>query len=136
MVPLTDSAVSIVNELPTFTKGDYLFSTSFGESPVAGGQKAKERLDDLMAEELGEKLKPFVIHDLRRTVRTRLASLKIPDTIAEMVIGHGKKGLARVYDQHAYLDEMRDALEQWASRLRDIVEPPPANVVKMKKVRA
>ena len=135
LVPLTDSATSIVNELPSFTKGDYLFSRTFGKQPIVNFVVAKERLDALMAEELGEDLKPFRIHDLRRTVRTRLASLKIPDTIAEMVIGHGKKGLARVYDQHAYLDEMRDALEQWASRLRDIVEPPPANVVKMKKAR-
>ena len=49
-----------------------------------------------------------------------------------MVIGHARKGLARVYDQHQYLDEMREALELWAGRLRDIVTPPPANVVKMK----
>jgi integrase len=135
LVPLTDSAMVIVKDLPTFTKGEYLFSTTFGKQPVGGFAGAKERLDKLMTEELGEELKPFRIHDLRRTVRTRLASLKVPDKIAEMVIGHGKKGLGRVYDQHTYLDEMRDAVELWASKLRDIVEPPPANIVKLKKAR-
>jgi hypothetical protein len=50
-----------------------------------------------------------------------------------MVIGHGRKGIQRVYDQHSYQDEMREALKQWASRLRDIVSPPPDNVVKLKK---
>jgi hypothetical protein len=46
-----------------------------------------------------------------------------------MVIGHAKKGLARVYDQHRYLDEVREALEAWGGLLRSIVEPPPPNVV-------
>jgi hypothetical protein len=49
-----------------------------------------------------------------------------------MVIGHGRQGLQRVYDQHRYVDEMREALTLWAARLRSIVEPPPANVVSIK----
>jgi hypothetical protein len=64
--------------------------------------------------------------------RTRLASLRVPDLVAEMVIGHGRKGLQRVYDQHTYEAEMREALNLWASRLRDIVTPPPENVVRMR----
>ena len=50
-----------------------------------------------------------------------------------MIIGHSRKGIQRVYDQHSYEDEMREALELWAARLRDIVTPPPENVVPMKK---
>ena len=72
---------------------------------------------------------PWVVHDIRRTVRTRLASLRVSDLVAEMVIGHGRKGIQRVYDQHTYEPEMREALELWAARLRDIVTPPPENVV-------
>jgi hypothetical protein len=49
-----------------------------------------------------------------------------------MCLGHGKKGLQRVYDQHQYETEMREALEKWAARLRSIVTPPPANVVPMR----
>lgn len=48
-----------------------------------------------------------------------------------MVIGHGKKGLARVYDQHEFADEMREALDLWAGRLRSIASPPPANVTRL-----
>ena len=96
IIPLTPAAMALVDELPRFNKGDYLFSTTFGERHVSGFGKAKERLDRLMAEELGAKFAPFRIHDLRRTVRTRLASLKIPDMTADLVIGHGKKGLQRV----------------------------------------
>jgi integrase len=130
MVPLSEQAVAVLKSLPHFTKGDYLFSTTFGEKPVAGFSKGKARLDKLMG------APPWVIHDIRRTVRTRLASLRVPDMVAEMVIGHGRKGIQRVYDQHSYEDEMREALELWAARLRDIVTPPPENVVRMKRGRA
>jgi hypothetical protein len=120
--------------VPHFTKGDHLFTTSYGEKPVSGFSKAKTRLDALMGEQL-EAITPWVIHDIRRTVRTRMASLRISDLVAEMVIGHGRKGIQRVYDQHSYENEMREALELWAARLRDIVTPPPDNLVRFKKGR-
>jgi integrase len=131
LVPLSDTVVAIIEALPRFTKGDHLFSTTYGEKPISGFSKGKDRLDKLMTEQLGASPPPWVIHDIRRTVRTRLASLRIPDLVAEMVIGHGRKGLQRVYDQHTYEAEMREALEIWAARLRDIVTPPRENVVRM-----
>lgn len=131
LIPLTADALTILDALPRHNIGDYLFTTSFGERPISGFSKAKARLDRLMAEELRKPIEPFKIHDLRRTMRTRLASLRVSDTIAEMVIGHGRRGIQRVYDQHQYLEEMREALELWAGRLRDIVTPPPANVVSL-----
>jgi integrase len=67
------------------------------------------------------------LHDLRRTVRTRMAGLRVPHAVAELVLGHGKRGLARVYDQHSYLPEMREALERWADELARIVGEPGAN---------
>ena len=79
LVPLTGAALSVLETLPRFTKGDHLFSSTFGERPVSGFAGAKDRLDKLMVEDLGGALQPFRIHDLRRTVRTRLASLKVPD---------------------------------------------------------
>jgi len=113
-----------------------VFSTTAGEKPTVITDKIKKNIDTLMAQEMGAKPKPWVIHDLRRTVRSHLAALRIPDHVAEMVLGHGRKGLQRVYDQHRYEAEMREALTLWAARLRSIVEPPPANVVAIKKVRA
>lgn len=151
LVPLTDDALMVLETLPHYTgrnSGDHLFSTAFGAKPVNGFSKGKERLDKAMlrilramARKRGDDpqrvtLPDFVLHDIRRTVRTRLSSLRVSDTIAEMVIGHGRKGLARVYDQHSFADEMREALEAWAGRLRSIVAPPPANVVSIEQARA
>ena len=55
-------------------------------------------------------------------MRTRLSALRVPHEVAEAVIGHGKKGIARVYDQHRYLSEMREALDAWAQLLERIVQ--------------
>jgi hypothetical protein len=110
---------------------NYLFSTTMGARPVSGFSKTKQRLDKEMLTELGN-LEPWVIHDIRRTMRTGLSALPVPDLVRELVIGHGKPGLHKVYDQHAYIDEKRHALELWAARLRGIVEPAPANVVKLR----
>jgi integrase len=132
LVPLSDQAVSILEALPRFTKGAHLFTTTYGEKPISGFSKGKDRLDRLVKEDIGTS-PPWVTHDIRRTVRTRLASLRVSDLVAEMVIGHGRKGIQRVYDQHTYEAEMREALELWAGRLRDIVSPPPTNLVRLKK---
>ena len=43
----------------------------------------------------------------------------------ELIIGHAQKGLHKVYDHYAYLDEKRRGLELWAARLRTIINPPP-----------
>ncbi len=158
VVPLSDDVVAIlgsgkdddkgvVDGLPRFKKGDYLFSTTFGKKPVNGFSKAKERLDKRMLRSwraLGRvngkdrrkaQIEPWVIHDIRRTMRTGLSALPVPDLVRELVIAHSKPGLHKVYDQHAYLDEKRRALDLWAARLRSIVEPSPTNVVPLVAVR-
>jgi integrase len=130
VVPLTPDVIAILEKLPRFHKGDYLFSTTMGARPVSGFSKTKQRLDKEMLTEL-DNLEPWVIHDVRRTMRTGLSALPVPDLVRELVIGHGKPGLHKVYDQHAYIDEKRHALELWAARLRDIVTPSPPNVIKL-----
>jgi integrase len=133
VVPLTDDAIEILRSLPRFTKGDHLFSTTFGVTHVTAFSKAKTRLDKMMAAELDGEIKPFVIHDVRRTMRTGLSALPVPDLVRELVIGHTKPGLHRVYDQHAYLAEKRHALELWAARLREIITSKrPAKVVALR----
>ena len=128
-VPLSREAVGLLTELPKWADSDLVFSHD-GRSPMKGHSKSKRRFEKLAG------VSGWQIHDLRRTVRTRLASLGVPDTVAEQIIGHGRKGLARVYDQHQYVDEMREALERWAALLRDIVTPPPENVVRLGRRKA
>jgi integrase len=135
VVPLSDDAVAILKTLPRFQSGDHLFSTTFGQKPVNGFSKAKAALDKAMLANLRKvnpkaELPPFVIHDIRRSVRTGLSALPVQSEVAELVIAHTKPGLRKVYDQYAFEFEKRRALDLWAQRLREIVEPTAAaNVV-------
>jgi integrase len=125
VVPLSADAMKILADLPRYTRGKHLFSTTFGKKPIAGFSKAKQRIDRLM----GDGIARWTFHDIRRTMRTRLAELQIPDHVAELCIGHARQGVARIYDRHRYITEMREAFDRWAARLRSIVVPPPDNVV-------
>jgi integrase len=129
VVPLVADAMRIIEALPRFMNGDYLFSTTAGATPVNGFSKAKLRLDRLMLDEVRKEnpeapLTPFVIHDLKRTMRTGLSALPVPDLVRELVIGHAKPGLHKVYDQYAYLSERTHAAALWAQKLRSIVDLP------------
>jgi integrase len=132
VVPLTEVMTTLLNDLPRWARGDYVFSFS-GERPYAGLSYAKAKLDREMLlswRALGRaqginrrnaKIEGWTLHDIRRTVRTRLSALRVPEQTAELVIGHSKRGLVRVYDQHKYIDEMREALEAWNAKLESIV---------------
>ena len=62
----------------------------------------------------------FTPHDLRRTLRTRLADLEISDVVAELVLGHKLQGIMAVYNRHPYAEEKKQALAAWEKRLSDI----------------
>ena len=118
VVPLSDGVIDLLRGLPRLNRGDHLFSFTFGARPVNSFGRAKARLATRMPP--GE---PFVLHDIRRTVRTRLSGIpNISDLVRELAIGHTKPGLHKVYDLHAYEEEKRYALDEWCRRLRQIVE--------------
>ncbi len=129
-VPLSSLALEILDDLPRFTEGEYVFTTTSGQRSVTGFSKMKTRADNLSG------VTGWRLHDLRRTARTGLAEIGIPEIIAEMVMNHAPRNvLAKIYNRHEYAAEKRDALERWALRLREITEPPPENVVKLKAKR-
>lgn len=155
VVPLADVAITHLRSLPRF-KGDFLFTAitakkngknyKEGRKPVNGFSNAKARLDRRMlhalralARKRGEdpgrvEIRPFVIHDIRRTVRTHLAALPVAPLVAERVIAHAKQGLDSVYNLYEYEEEKRQALALWEKRLLNIVAPPgpPGNVVALR----
>jgi integrase len=146
MVPLTDAVLEVLNSVPRFDSGDFLFSNTFGKTPLRPNLffNPKQRLDKIMLEELRAvvlergkdpdrvTLPAFVNHDIRRTVRTHLSALRIGEEVREAVLAHVRPGIKGVYDKHQYLDEKREALTLWNARLRSIVNPAPANVVELR----
>ncbi|MGA7327854.1 MAG: site-specific integrase [Rhodomicrobium sp.] len=132
VLPITAEIEAIVEACPH--RRGYLFSTTMGAKPLTLGAKLKKQMDALVLEELrkeaagrgddpvGVKLAPWTNHDMRRTMRTGLSALAVPegDLIRELVIGHVRPGVSGIYDTHRYLPEKKIALELWADRVRDI----------------
>ncbi len=129
-VPLPSLAMEILHAVPRFTEGPYVFTTMFGRRPV--GQFSRNK--DLAGKLSG--VTGWRLHDLRRTVRTGLAELGVPEIVAERVLNHSEGDvLVKTYNRHHYSDEKREALERWARRLREIVSTAPENLVRMERTQ-
>jgi integrase len=119
-IPLPTTAVEILRTLPRF--GDRVFA-AMHYSTVKTALDAR-----IKALNGGNALPRWTWHDCRRTFRTGLSTIGIRPDIAELCIAHRQKGLARVYDQHRFDREKRDAFALWERHLLGIVAPPADNV--------
>ena len=146
VVPLTEDITTILDSLPRFKSGDYLFSTTFGKSAVWVSDKVKKRLDARMLQTIralarrrgGDPSKVtlphFVNHDLRRTLRTGLSKLRVDRDIREAVLAHTRPGVEGVYDRHDYQLEKKDALDRWAAYVQrlGLQDAKSKNVVRLR----
>ena len=115
LVPLSELALSVLKQL--FAECGP--STWLLPSPLDADKPMDERA---LTRAVARKRYGWTVHDVRRTVRTRLSSLAVPAVVAERVIGHELPDLLAVYDVHAYEAETRDALKKWAGELRRILK--------------
>lgn len=112
LVPLAPQVVELLKATPQF--GPYVWSSD-GETHVKGYSRAKKKLDTLLAS-LSAELKPWRLHDLRRTAATHMVRLGVPEMVVGRVLNHAPQGVtAKTYALHSYATEKRDALEVWAS---------------------
>jgi integrase len=79
----------------------------------------------------------FTPHDLRRTLRTRLAEMGVSDIVAERVLGHKLQGVLAIYNRHHYEEEKKQALTLWERKLKAIVgiETEKAKVISIREAR-
>lgn len=62
-------------------------------------------------------LKDVRPHDWRRTGRTHLSSLDVPEPVAEAALNHCKKDLKRTYDLWEFWPQRKEALRRWHEKL-------------------
>src|SRR5262249_5036574 len=121
LVPLSQAALDVLAACPRFRTGDVIFSLSFGAKPANNYDRCLQRLRKLMVERIREtdpdyEMEHMQPHDFRQAIRSHLSMMRVPEHVCEAVIGHGRKGLARVYSVHSMLPEIREALDAWALR--------------------
>src|SRR5262249_41827497 len=99
---------------------DCLFGTE-SDAGFARWRFSKTALD----QRLGDAVKPWRIHDIRRTVATRMADIGIQPHIVEAVLNHysgHRAGVAGVYNRSPYEREVKTALLRWSAHVLDLVE--------------
>jgi integrase len=123
-VPLSAPAVTILSALNRREGRDLVFGT--GDGPFQGWSNAKSALGARLSTALGGATPtPWRLHDIRRTVATRMADLGVLPHVVEAVLNHisgHKAGVAGVYNRSSYAAEKRAALELWASHVAGLVE--------------
>jgi integrase len=123
-VPLSALAAA---QLPSETRGrNAVFGR--GEGGFQGWSRSKRQLDRRVAtlrnleagrrehrEELA-KMPAWGLHDLRRTLSTRLNEAGIEPHVVEALLGHAgaKRGVAGVYNRALYRKQKAEALDRWA----------------------
>ncbi|MFH1673417.1 MAG: tyrosine-type recombinase/integrase [Pseudomonadota bacterium] len=119
-VPLCPMALEIIEQARIYSGDcDYVFQSSYKPGESLGRQAITRAIARHWAEFGIEKA--FTPHDLRRTLRTKLAELGVSDIVAERVLGHKLQGMMAVYNRHAYDVEKRHALNVWEQRLKEIL---------------
>lgn len=114
-VPLTSIACETLSQLPCFRADGFVFTTTGGDKPSSNFNKTKRELDRISG------VTNWTIHDLRRTVRSKLAELRVPREVARKILNHEDGKVDRIYNRHEYLAEKREALTLWATHLIKLV---------------
>jgi integrase len=137
VIPLSIAALDMIRaqapDKPA-KNAHFVFSTTGGAKPFSGFSKAKLELDKAIAKIREREGRPpmenWTLHDERRTARTLLARAGVRDDIAERCLGHVIKGVEKVYNRYAYLDEKRAAFEALA-QLVDRILRSSSNVIEL-----
>ena len=116
IVHLAPAAMDILTRIPRpLAKplgNDYVFTTT-GRSPISGFSKIKAKLDRLSG------VSNWTIHDLRRTFATiGTGELGIDPVVMDKILNHRSgvvTGVAAIYQRHAYFEQRRAALDDWAA---------------------
>ncbi len=144
-IPLSDSALKILESLPRIGEKPTFVFTTTGMTPVSGWSRAKTSLDAAILKAMrkddpeARPLPDWRVHDLRRTVATDMAGLGVALPVVEKILNHTSGsfgGVAGVYQRFAFSNEKRAALDAWARRLDAIVSgTEESNVVALAAVR-
>jgi integrase len=118
-LPLMPSTLDIIAGVPRRVSCDHLSGTR-----SAVGLRhwhAKAAVD----RRLGTAVGPWRLHDIRRSVATRMADLGVMPHIIEAVLNHHsghRSGVSGIYNRSAYEREVKAALALWADHVRSLVD--------------
>lgn len=130
-VPLNDAAFSTLMDVSggrAWPTSGYVFSHKEGR-PVSGFSRMKRKLDRKITS-IDEMVRPWRLHDLRRTVATNMQRLGVRFEVTEAILNHvsiTQSGVASVYQRHDWAEEKRLAMDAWGRKMLDPLDKWNAN---------
>lgn len=122
IVPLSSGAMAIIEQMKLTSHNRYVF-------PGRPKRDTKQETclgKDVPGHHFQRAIANFpwprtTVHDLRRTMRSRLSELGVAPIVAEKAINHKTPGILGIYDRHEYMEEIKDALQRWSDHLQEII---------------
>jgi integrase len=128
-LPLTPLALDIIASAPRIVGRDYLFG------PRAAGFTSWNRPKQMLDARLGDQIKPWTLHDLRRTCATRMCDLGVAPHVVEQILNHQsghRAGVVGVYNKSRYEAEVKAALALWSDHLCALIQGGKRKIVSMR----
>jgi integrase len=117
-LPLLPTALAIIAGVPRMASRERLF----GERAGAGFTSWARNKAELDAR---SRVHGWTVHDIRRSVATRMADIGIAPHIIEQILNHQsghKAGPAGIYNRSSYEREVKAALALWEDHIRSLLE--------------
>jgi integrase len=115
-IPLPGQAVELLRELEIRACGSEWVLPARRRGVRKLGHVSADTLNRVLID-LDGGLEHFTVHDLRRTMRSRLSEIGVDFAIAERCLNHKLPGQGEIYDRHDFLDARRIALQRWGDVL-------------------
>jgi integrase len=119
-LPLPALALSILETVPRVMNRDCLFGERSGGGFTLWAH-AKAALDA----RLGDQVRKWTLHDIRRSFATRLCDLGTAPHVVEQVLNHQsghRAGVVGIYNRSTYANEVQAAMALWSDHVRTLVE--------------
>jgi integrase len=127
-LPLPAQALAIIAAVPRMVDRDHLFGVR-GEG-FRCWSAGKATLDQRAG------VANWTLHDIRRSVATRLADLGVQPHVIEAMLNHQsghKGGVAGTYNRSVYATETRAALALWADHVTALTSGRPRKITAMRR---
>lgn len=131
IIPMVEAIAPLLQaRVEGLPRDGYIFGEGSGFArPFCGWDRPMDRLRAVMPE--GD---PWALHDIRRTVATRLHELGADTLVVEDLLGHVsgvRRGVAGVYNRSVTFPKQEQALKDWAAKLASL-----SNVMPLKRQAA
>jgi integrase len=114
LLPLSKTAVHIIKQVPRQSPIFVFPARTRPDLSLRGFTRLKDEFNAIV------QIENWTLHDLRRTAATYLARLGVQPYVVERILNHTSgtfSGVTGIYNRHAYVEEMRTALETWSAFL-------------------